>query len=405
MDRLVPVDSGETILEICGMVGFMATPLRECPPVGLFRGSVAVGLEQVNRRKLYSDGYRRVVRDVYVPAGTHVDHLVRSYGAALIARPGAVLTGRSAAVVYGVDLANTHDPVEFVANERDRFGPIRGIRLHRGPVKPAESEVWQGIAIATPLRMAMDLLLRQAPRDMSRQRRMQIAVSDLDQVLRAGLVDRDALADLLRRRRDHGVVLARQAVELADPRAESPPESELRVLLALHDMPATPQVEVRNRQGFAGRCDLAYEHAKLAVEYDGRYHLDPEQQKRDRRRLRRFRLAGWRVITITAERLYGDPDGVVRDVQAALNASRAQRRIAAASTGLRRPRVQVRLRHPSATTKPLISVVVRLPKPAGPPIAVLAEPVNARASPRRADVIRIKPTSTRRVLGSLTMCR
>lgn len=321
----------------------MAPPLRECPPVGLFKGSTAVGLERVTPRQLYSDGYRRVMRDVYVSPGTHVDHVVRSYGAALIAHPGAVLTGRSAAALYGVDLTNANDPVEFVTNEPDRFGPIRGIRVHRGPVKPFERTDWEGIGIATPLRMAVDLLLRQAPRELSRQRRLQVAVADLDQVLRARLVDRDELAALLRRRRDHGVVLARQAVELADPRAESPPESELRVLLTLHDMPPVPQVEVWGKRGLAGRCDLAYEHARLAVEYDGRYHLDQVQQMRDRSRLSRLRRAGWRVISITAEQLYKDPQGVVREVRAALNASRSQRRTAAMSTGLRPRRVHLSL--------------------------------------------------------------
>ncbi|WP_166659001.1 DUF559 domain-containing protein [Labedaea rhizosphaerae] len=366
-------------------------------------------MEQVERRALYSDRYRRVVRDVYVPAGMRVDHVVRSYGAALIARPGAVLTGRSAAAIYGIDLANTYDPVEFVANERDRFGPIRGIRLHRGPVKPSERMDWEGIAIATPLRMAMDLLFRQAPREMSRQRRLQVAVADLDQVLRAGLVDRDVLAALLRRRRDHGVVLARQAVELADPRAESPPESELRVLLTLHDMPPTPQVEVFGKKGFAGRCDMAYESARLAIEYDGRYHFEPAQRRRDEVRLNRFRKAGWRVITITAERLYGDPEGVVRDVRAALNASRAERRAAAMSSGLRKPQVHVRLwaRRPAVhlTAKPLVKA---LPKRAGTKVGdnpILIELADARGSPRRADRIAITTTRATIVLGSLTVCR
>jgi uncharacterized protein DUF559 len=387
----------------------MATPLRECPPVGLFKGSTAVGMEQVKRRTLHSDSYRRVMRDVYVPAGTRVDHVVRSFGAAMIARKGAVLTGRSAAALYGIDLANANDPVEFVANERDRFGPIRGIRLHRGPVKPSEHRDWEGIAIATPLRMAMDLLLRQAPREMSRQRRLQMAVADLDQVLRAELVDRDTLAALLKRRRDHGVVLARQAVELADPRAESPPESELRVLLTLHDMPPTPQVEVRSKRGFAGRCDLAYENARLAIEYDGRYHFEPQQQKRDQLRLARFRQAGWRVITITAEKLYGDPEGVVRDVRAALHASRAQRRAAAMSTGLRPPRVQVRLRpgqpKNQSITKPLLRAVLRSPPTTVHTDTVVIGLADARASPPRTGMIGIKTTSTALVLGSLMVCR
>ena len=202
VDNLVVVEKFEFRKRVVRMGKFVAWSVHGNSPSRVsagraLQGSTAVGMEQreaqtaVQRR--ISPGHAGRLRS----PGTHVDHVVRSYGAALIAllvpcSPGAPPL-RSTELIS----PNANDPVEFVANERDRFGPIRGIRVHRGPVKPSERTDWEGIGIATPLRMAMDLLLRQAPRELSRQRRLQIAVADLDQVLRAGLVDRDELAELL----------------------------------------------------------------------------------------------------------------------------------------------------------------------------------------------------------------
>ena len=67
-----------------------------------------------------------------------------------------------------------------------------------------------------------------------------------------------------------GAVRMRQAVALSDGRAESPPESRLRVLLALAGIPAVPQHTVRDGSGqFVARVDLAYPDRRIAIEYDG----------------------------------------------------------------------------------------------------------------------------------------
>jgi hypothetical protein len=58
-------------------------------------------------------------------------HQQRCEGAALLSPAEAVLTGRSAATMLGVELARPTDPVEFVVDERYRFGPIRGITVKR----------------------------------------------------------------------------------------------------------------------------------------------------------------------------------------------------------------------------------------------------------------------------------
>jgi len=110
----------------------------------------------------------------------------------------------------------------------------------------------------------------------------------------------------------------RAAVELADGRAESPPESELRVVLAQGGFQVTPQVLITDRNGrHIARADLAVDGYKVAVEYDGAWHALREQLESDRARLRRLRDGGWEVVHITAKDLAGDPRAICDAVRRA----------------------------------------------------------------------------------------
>ena len=117
--------------------------------------------------------------------------------------------------------------------------------------------------------------------------------------------------------------IARAAAAFADPRAESPPESRLRLLLARAGLPAVPQFVVRDADGrFVARVDLAYPELCLAVEYDGAWHAEDGQFARDRQRLNRLVAAGWVVLHVTAADLRR-PDQLVARVRA-LRAARGR---------------------------------------------------------------------------------
>jgi hypothetical protein len=66
---------------------------------GPFRGSEALAAGHVTRRQLAGPRYRRVFRDVYVPAATALTHELRCECAALALPADAVITGRSAATL------------------------------------------------------------------------------------------------------------------------------------------------------------------------------------------------------------------------------------------------------------------------------------------------------------------
>lgn len=146
---------------------------------------------------------------------------------------------------------------------------------------------------------------------------MRSGVADLDAVVRRGLVDRSALAALVAGRSDNGIVLARRAVELADPRAGSRPESKLRVILALAGLHPEPQYWIEDRTGRLVCVDLASPARKLAIEYDGDWR-DGEARalNRDRDRLDRVHALGWDVVFVTTPMLRNERT-VARTVLAA----------------------------------------------------------------------------------------
>lgn len=281
---------------------------------GPFRGSHALAAEWLTPRQLRSGLLVRLFRDVYLPRGMEVTHDLRCRAAALIAPAPAVLTGCSAATVTGIELAQPLDPVEFVVPERARFLAQRGLDVRRTEVRGNEASPWYGINIANPLRTTLDVLINTRLRSS-----LPRTVGLLDVLLRAGFVDPAKLAGALHNRHDNGIVRARQAFALADPRAESIPESEVRVWLTLAGLPPQVQLEVFSIAGwFLGRLDLAYKEVRLAVEYDGEWHGDGDQPARDARRRAALRAAGWEFIIVTKDLLYGDPRAMVAHVRAAL---------------------------------------------------------------------------------------
>jgi len=148
------------------------------------------------------------------------------------------------------------------------------------------------------------------------------AVADLDQVLRAGRVDRAELERRLAGCHEHGVVRARRALDLADPRAQSRPESELRVVLRLADLHPEPQVQVWDSAGLVCWLDLAFREWQVGVAYDGQWHALRLQLSKDRRMINRLQALDWEIVFVTADDLYHHPDEVIRTVRAALAKAR-----------------------------------------------------------------------------------
>ena len=275
----------------------------------VFRGSDAVRTGALSRAQLRGPEVRRLFQGVYAPIDMAVTHDLYCAGAGLVLPPTAVITGRSAATVRGVALARTDDPVEALVPLGARVVRTSGLTVRRTAIRPEEWEQSAGLRLATPQRMALDLLL---------DRPLPDAVADLDAVLRAGLVALPDVGALVEQRSDRGIVPARRAVALADPRAESRPESRVRVWLVQDGLHPHPQHWIEDSRGRLARVDLAFIRQRVAVEYDGGWREgELWALNRDRERLNRVQAAGWEIVFVTAA-LLRNPERMIRTVRAAL---------------------------------------------------------------------------------------
>ena len=275
---------------------------------GVFVGSHAMAEGLLTRGQLRTRGYRRVVQGVYADPGLEFDHQLKCQGVALLLPEDTVIGGHSAAAWYGAPFASAQDPVTVLRSPHVTWDGPRGVRIHQTDLRPDDRTVVDGLPMSSPLRTAWDVATLEP---------LATAVAALDAMVRAGSVDLPQLhlmADQGAGR--FGVARVRRAVPLVDPRAESAPESRVRVALVLAGLAPIPQYEVRV-DGIVSRFDFAWPEAKVALEYEGAYHFEDGQIVRDDERVSRLRAAGWVVIRISAPDLR-NLDAVVDKVRAAL---------------------------------------------------------------------------------------
>jgi very-short-patch-repair endonuclease len=264
---------------------------------------VAVADGLLTARQLRHRSWRRLFPDVYVQADLPVTHALRARAAAAL-RPDAVVTGRSAAVLWGVELAGPFDDVEVTVPRSSHPVRVAGLTVRRADL-PAD---WvcrrRGVRTTTPEATTVSLAARLPLDD---------AVVAVDQLVASGMVDLEPVRARARLLTGRGCRQARAACALADGLAESPQETRLRLLIVRSDLP-TPVAQFRVRSGrvFVAKVDFGWPERRLAVEYDGLWHAEPDQFGKDRRRLNRIQAAGWRVFFVTAADLHRPADLLAR---------------------------------------------------------------------------------------------
>jgi very-short-patch-repair endonuclease len=270
-----------------------------------FRGSDAVDAGLLTRAALQSSRYAAVFRDVFVPADLRQDLVLRSRAAYLLVPPDGALGGHSAAALLGAGFSPENARAEIIAPRGD-VRPRRGLVVRQHQLDPADVCDVDGCRVTTPIRTAWDL---------GRRSSLAEAVVAIDALARVGgfapvrLLDGPPGA----RGRRH---LAR-AVGLADPRAESPPETHLRLVLVLGGLPV-PEVQFRIRDGrgeVVARADLAYPAAMLAAEYDGSDHFDDARSRSDRARDLLLGDLGWLTLRFTRDDIVRHPERTVAIVR------------------------------------------------------------------------------------------
>lgn len=279
---------------------------------GVFIGAHAIAEGRLTRERLRTLSYRRLVQGVYADPALEVTDRLRCRGVALLLPAGTAIGGHSAAAWYGAPFAGVGDPVTVVRPPDVEWKGPREVRVHRTDLRPDDVQVVADVAVTTPLRTAWDVATLEP---------LGTAVAALDAMVRAESVSASQLVTMAERGTGRwGITKVRRAVPLVDARAESAPESRVRVALVLAGLGPVPQFQVVQDGIEIARVDLGFPGARLAVEYEGAYHFDEDQIVRDDARYARLRAAGWTVIRLAAHDLR-DLDAVVTRVRAALPAA------------------------------------------------------------------------------------
>ena len=298
----------------CGTVPAVARrPVQPTQLLGVpFRGSVAVRGGLLTPDQLRTSAWQRLFRDVYVHRDVLVTHELRAVAAARLLVPGATVTGRSAAVLWGVDLAGATEDVELTLPPGRHPVRTTGIRVRRADLPDNAVTRWRGVPIttaeATAVRLASSLPVDDG-------------VVVIDQMVEAGLVDLVRVRRAASAASGAGSARARSVCGLADGLAQSPQETRLRLLIQRSGLPLpVAQFPIRVGGRVIARPDFAWPEHKVAVEYDGAWHGEPGQFAKDRERMNRLRAAGWQVVFVTAAHLYR-PELLIAEIAAALGLS------------------------------------------------------------------------------------
>lgn len=228
-------------------------------------------------------------------------------------RTVAVCLG-TAAAVYGFDTEDT--PALHVINPpKSQLRSADGLQVHRRDGAPLI--VRDGRPVTAPAWTAVEVA-----RGLHRPR----AFATLDAALRSRTVDRtDIWRAALEQAGRRGIVAVRDLIPLADPRAESPMESEMRLVVLDGGLP-TPavQYQIVDGNGELRRLDLAWPDCRVALEYDGMpWHSGVDALRRDRRRRLALQDVDWEVVSAMFDDVRYRPVELVASVNHQLCRTRA----------------------------------------------------------------------------------
>lgn len=227
---------------------------------------------------------RRLVRGVYVAAQTSDSLELRVAALRLVVPRGAVVTDRTAGWLHGAEMIlapGDHLAVPPVSVFHRGVGcRVRTDLVASGQRMMPDSDVMEigGVSVTTPLRTACDLgrLLKRGP-----------ALGALDAMLRLLAFSKDELLEAAAGFRGYRWIRQLRALApLADPRAESPQESLLRLRwLECPGMPRPePQRAVPAPPHVVGGyyfVDLGIDELKFGIEYDGEEAHGPDRVEHD----------------------------------------------------------------------------------------------------------------------------
>ena len=281
---------------------------RQMKELGVGRGAIA---HRVKRRRLHPQ-----LPGTYSVGRTRLQREGRLTAAVLSAGPGAVISHRSAADLWGIRLTASAQ-IDVTVPRRTR--PRPAVRVHVSRLPDDEMETVLGIPVTSPGRTLLDLAATLPPSGVER------ALERTEALKLNHIVPMSEL--LARHPRRPGAAtlknLAAKAEAIRNP-ARSPLED---AFMAFLERTGLPPPEVNVPVEIAGRLlipDCLWRAERIMVELDGfETHGTPQAFVRDRRKDRLLAAAGLRVVRVTWSDLEVDRPALERDLRRLLERAAA----------------------------------------------------------------------------------
>jgi hypothetical protein len=263
----------------------------------------------ISRHALDGAEFRRVLHGIAVAASVPDTPRLRAEAALVCFFDSAHASHATAARVWEVPVRLPPGDDVTVPEVGHRLRR-RGVRCHVRPGVP--TTMVDGVRVSTLPQLFVELAEMLPLVEL-------VVVGDW--MLRRRGVTAEELAAAARRTEAEAGQLARRAARYVRPRVDSPMETRSRMLLVLAALPE-PRVNavVRDEDGcVVRRHDMDWPKVRLALEFDGRHHVEREDQwEKDLLRREAAEGDGWRVIVLVARDIYRRPEQTVERVFAAL---------------------------------------------------------------------------------------
>jgi very-short-patch-repair endonuclease len=267
--------------------------------LGLGRGATAhrVGLKRLHpvHRGVYAVGHRVLSREG------------RFTAAALAAGPGAVVSHRSAAVLWGIrGSPGAHIEVTVPRSLRS----CGGVTRHHARLAADETTIRDGIPVTTVPRTLLDLAAVLGRREVER-------AANEAEIRR--LTDPLSLDDLVNRYPGRAGSATIKALLAAGRMGADVTRSELEdAFLVFLEQFGLPRPQVNRPvqvRGYSFVADCLWSPQRVIAELDGHAtHATRDSFERDRARDRILQATGWRVVRITWRQLHTEARALARDL-------------------------------------------------------------------------------------------
>jgi very-short-patch-repair endonuclease len=259
----------------------------------------------IDSRLFRGSRFRRIFRGVYIEASVAMTPKVRAEAALVPFHESAFASHASAARIHGVPIPTLPD--EHVTVLRAAHRRLRpDIQCHLRA--DGRILVRDGVRVSSYGQMFVELAELLSLVDL-------VVVGD--NLVRHGRIKCPDLIDFCKESEMRCAGSALSAVAYVRERVDSPMETRLRMLIVLAGL---PEAEV-NRTLRTGdgeplrRYDLSYPTSKVIVEYDGRQHIEREDNwESDLDRREAIDDDGWRILVVTSKGIYREPERTLRRI-------------------------------------------------------------------------------------------